>query len=66
MEFQQQILTDYGNLQNVIPNLVVNEVLDIYDGVTDYNQVAIDTTGSDQEQCKEMSKQMKGSLLKRG
>ena len=44
--------------------MVVNEVLDIYDGLTDYSQVAIDNTGIDQEQCKEMAGQMKGSLLK--
>ena len=58
------MLTDYSNLQNVIPNLVVNEVLDIYDGLTDYSKVEIDASASDQNQCKEMAEQMKGSLLK--
>jgi hypothetical protein len=48
----------------VVPNLVVNEVLDKYDGVTDYDDVKIDTSKTGREQCKEMAQQMKGSLLK--
>ena len=59
-----QVLTNYENLQNVVPNLVVNEVLDRYDGVTDYEKVQIDRRKSDREQCQEMAEQMKGSLLK--
>jgi ribosome-associated toxin RatA of RatAB toxin-antitoxin module len=42
----------------------VNQVLDTFDGVTDYSQVQIDTKKSDREQCQEMAQQMKGSLLK--
>ncbi|CAB9499981.1 Polyketide cyclase / dehydrase and lipid transport [Seminavis robusta] len=58
------ILTQYDNLQNVVPNLVVNKVMDTYDGVTDYHQISIDASQSDQEQCREMADQLKGALLK--
>jgi len=43
---------------------VVNEVLDLYSGLTDYDKVALDPTKSDGQQCRETAKQMKGSLLK--
>jgi len=59
-----KVLTEYDNLQNVVPNLVVNDVLDVYDGITDYSQVTIDGRKSDRDQCQEMAEQMKGSLLK--
>jgi len=58
-----QVLTDYSNLQKVIPNLVVNEVLELYDGVPS-DQVTVDTNTPDELQCEEMSKQLKGSLLR--
>ena len=51
-------------MQNVVPNLVVNEVLDTYDGLTDQSQVDIDTSRSGPEQCKQMADKMRGSLLK--
>lgn len=38
--------------------------MDTYDGLSNYDQVEIDSTKSGQEQCKQMSQQMKGALLK--
>ena len=58
-----QVLTDYSKLQEVIPNLVVNKVLEEYDAIP-YEQVHVDPTKSDEGQCEQMSKQLKGSLLK--
>lgn len=55
------ILTDYANLQNVVPNLVVNEVLDLYEGAS---QVKVDTSQSPLQQCQVLANQMKGSKLK--
>lgn len=57
-------MTDYENLHNVVPNLVVNEVLERYEGRADYNKIEINTGQSGQDQCREMAQQMKGSLLK--
>lgn len=51
-------------MQNVVPNLVVNEVMDTFDGKADQSQVTIDTSQSGPQQCKQMAQQMKGSLLK--
>jgi hypothetical protein len=59
-----KVLTEYDNLQNVVPNLVVNQVLETYDGHTDQSKVVLDTTKSPPEQCRQMAEQMKGSLLK--
>lgn len=56
-------MTDYENLQKVVPNLVVNEVLETYKGKPD-DKVEVDPRLPEEKQCEELSKQMKGSLLK--
>lgn len=58
-----KLLTDYAHLQDVVPNLVVNEVLETYPGKP-ASEVKVDTSLSDERQCEELSKQMKGALLK--
>jgi hypothetical protein len=50
-------------LQNVIPNLVVNDVLDLYDG-TASDSVTFDANAPEEVQCKQVADKMKGSLLK--
>lgn len=62
------VLTDYDNLQRVVPNLVVNNVVERYDGEPDpfkinYDINKMNTKLSSEEQCKALSKQMKGSKL---
>jgi hypothetical protein len=57
------LLTDYANLQNVVPNLTVNEVLAEFEGKP-VDQIVVDTSFSDEEQCQTISKQLKGALLK--
>lgn len=58
-----KVLTDYANLQNVVPNLVVNEVLATYDG--DSTETAtFDAEAPAEVQCKQVANKMKGSLLK--
>ena len=57
-----KLLTDYPNLQKVVPNLVVNEVLELYHG--DEVVLDVDTSLSDAEQCKAIANQMKGAVLK--
>jgi len=59
------LLTDYENLQKVVPNLVVNEVLELYTGSTGTVQMeSIDETMSDTDQCKTLANQMKGAVLR--
>jgi len=67
------LLTDYPNLQKVVPNLVVNEVLELYPGsggsigkVTnnDGDDDTTTTTLSAEEQCQTLADQMKGAVLK--
>ncbi|KAL7519237.1 hypothetical protein ACHAWX_004022 [Stephanocyclus meneghinianus] len=61
------LLTDYENLQNVVPNLVVNEVLEILPGSTNDTQPVLSTQSrilSDAEQCREIANKMKGAVLK--
>ncbi len=63
----RQLLTDYENLQNVVPNLVVNEVLEILPGSTNDTQPVLSTQSrilSDAEQCREIANKMKGAVLK--
>jgi hypothetical protein len=55
------VLTDYDNLQRVVPNLVVNEVMELYNGIPDCK---VDSTLSEEEQCEQISLCMKGALLK--
>jgi hypothetical protein len=62
-----KVLTDYGNLQKVVPNLVVNEVLALYDGdpsVVSSGHQVLDQAKPADAQCKEISKQMRGALLR--
>jgi hypothetical protein len=59
-----QVLTDYDNLQNVVPNLVVNKVLERYEADTSPIDYKIDPNQRSEEQCKALSKRMKGSKLK--
>ncbi|KAL7532969.1 hypothetical protein ACHAXR_004959 [Thalassiosira sp. AJA248-18] len=57
------LLTDYPNLQKVVPNLVVNEVLKLYPGGGEVPDV-VDATLSDAAQCQTLANQMKGAVLK--
>jgi hypothetical protein len=56
------VLTDYANLQQVVPNLAVNLVQQVFPGKA-AEDICIDETQSDLEQCKEMASQLKGSVL---
>jgi hypothetical protein len=56
-----KVLTDYENLKNVVPNLVVNEVMGLYDGKY---PLTFDQEAPAEVQCKQIAEQMKGSLLK--
>jgi len=56
-----KVLTDYENLKNVVPNLVINEVLGLYD---EKSPVTSDQKAPAEVQCKQIAEQMKGSLLK--
>jgi hypothetical protein len=56
-----RVLTDYGNLQKVVPNLVVNEVLELYSGSANCQ---VDTSLPEEQQCEKISLCMKGALLK--
>jgi len=66
------VLTNYQDLQNVIPNLVVNEVLELYDSTDDDNdnddnnnmEEEEDPSLSEEVKCQRLSQQMKGSLLR--
>jgi len=57
-----KLLTDYPNLQKVVPNLVVNEVLELYSGGE--GEISVDTSLSDEDQCKAIANHMKGAVLK--
>ena len=59
-----QILTEYDELQNVIPNLVVNDVLDLYDGDSSAKEEAGAEHLPEEVRCANLSKTMKGSLLR--
>ena len=59
------LLTDYANLQKVVPNLVVNEVVKEFSGSNDPEPIAsIQSELSDAEQCREHANRMKGVVLK--
>ncbi|KAG7345780.1 polyketide cyclase / dehydrase and lipid transport domain containing protein [Nitzschia inconspicua] len=58
-----KVLTDYGELQNVVPNLVVNEVLELYDGSAS-GEITYDGSAPEEVQCKQIAQQMKGALLR--
>jgi hypothetical protein len=56
------LLTDYGNLQNVIPNLVVNEVMALFDA--SQGDLYVDCSQPEDVQCQQIADQMKGALLR--
>jgi hypothetical protein len=58
------VLTDYQNLQNVVPNLVVNDVEQVYPGVRADDIIHADASAPEDEQCREFARQMKGSRLR--
>ncbi|GAX10313.1 hypothetical protein FisN_3Lh516 [Fistulifera solaris] len=55
------VLTDYSHLQDVVPNLVVNEVLQEYSAS---ERLVVDKSRSESEQCQQLAQQMKGALLR--
>jgi len=60
-----RLLTDYPNLQKVVPNLVVNEVLRLYPGENGKISTSIDDEKlSPAQQCQTLSNDMKGAVLK--
>lgn len=63
-----KLLTDYEHLSDVVPNLVVNDVLEEYN--TDFCKVNtatyIDSSQPEEVMCKELANQMKGALLRQG
>jgi len=62
-----KVLTDYEHLQRVVPNLVTNDVLQLYEGDENVysNPLPLESTSSDHEQeIKLLSEKMKGARLK--
>ena len=61
-----QVLTNYHELQNVIPNLVVNDVLDLYDGDPSASASvnSLDESLPEEIRCRNLCETMKGSLLR--
>jgi len=57
-------LTNYHELQNVIPNLVVNDVLDLYDGDASVTEEASLGEELEEVRCAKLSRAMRGSLLR--
>jgi hypothetical protein len=55
------VLTDYSHLQDVVPNLVVNEVLEEYPVA---ERLVVDKSRPESEQCQQLAQQMKGALLR--
>ncbi|KAL3895605.1 MAG: hypothetical protein SGARI_007400, partial [Bacillariaceae sp.] len=60
------IMANVDDVWKVIPNLVVNDVLELYDGAGANGEAKItyDKSAPEEVQCKEIANQMKGSLLK--
>ena len=58
------LLTDYSNLQNVVPNLVINEVLEEYKMNVDSLSTVPDSQKPEEVQCQELASQMKGAKLR--
>lgn len=56
-------MTNYGALQTVIPNLVVNKVLELYEGQPP-ELVTYEKNVPEEVQCKQVADKMKGALLK--
>lgn len=59
-----KVLTKYDKLQEVVPNLVVNEVLELYDQSGTAPSNAYDPSQSDEKQCQELSKTLRGAKLR--
>jgi len=59
------VLTDYENLQKVVPNLVTNKVMELYSGDdTKYlDDVLKDAQLTPEQQCKAIAQTMKGAKL---
>lgn len=62
------LLTDYEHLSDVVPNLVVNEVLEQYntDFCKDTTVTYVDSNLPEEVQCRDLANQMKGALLRQG
>ena len=62
------LLTDYRRLGDVVPNLMVNEVLEEYntDFCKDTIVTVVDKNLSEEVQCQNLANQMKGVLLRQG
>jgi Polyketide cyclase / dehydrase and lipid transport len=61
------LLTDYPNLQSVVPNLVLNEVLEEYntdDASSAAVSVGTDSARPEEVQCQGLANQMKGAKLR--
>lgn len=58
-----EVLTDYENLHNVVPNLEVNEVKARYEG-RPVSEIVIDDTKQELEQCRQMADQLRGGVLR--
>lgn len=58
------VLTDYSNLQKVVPNLVVNQVLELYDGSPSVQPLSTDASQPAMKQCQALTKQLKGAKLR--
>jgi Polyketide cyclase / dehydrase and lipid transport len=59
-----KLLTDYANLQNVVPNLVVNEVLEEYKMDVHSASAVPDPDKPEEVQCQELANKMKGAKLR--
>lgn len=65
-----KLLTDYENLQRVVPNLVVNEVLELYPGVMGGDVIGDGDSYDDVDEmsatsrCRAHALRMKGAVLK--
>ncbi len=61
------VLTDYENLQNVVPNLVVNQVMELYNGDSNMVNYDIHPNVSKEDECnaiRGISTKLKGAKLK--
>jgi len=59
-----QILTNYKHLQDVIPNLVKNDVLQMYEGSKHGGSPSYDADVPEEVQCKQCADQMRGAVMK--
>jgi hypothetical protein len=59
------LLTDYHHLQDVVPNLIVNDVLEEFHVDFDKTRViSPDASLPEEEQCQQLANQMKGAKLR--